>query len=116
MTQATSLGKIEISPNVVVSIVHHAVSRSYGVVGLASRHIADELVGALQPGARGVQVHVHDDRIAIDVYVIIEYGTRISSVAHSLMNVVKYSVERALDIPVEYVNVHVQGLRVSSPD
>ncbi len=117
MTEKTGLGKIEISPNAVATIAKHAVVSSYGVVGLASKNIADGLVKAFQPPSfQGIDVHLLDDRIVIDIYVIIEYGTRISSVAHSIMNVVKYSVERALDIPVERVNVHVQSLRVSDPD
>jgi uncharacterized alkaline shock family protein YloU len=57
-----------------------------------------------------------DGRIIIDVYVIIEYGTRIAAVARSVMNVVKFSVERALGLPVAEVNVHVEGLRVSNTD
>ena len=40
----------------------------------------------------------------------------IAAVARSVMNVVKYSVERALGIPVAEVNVHVEGLRVSEVD
>jgi uncharacterized alkaline shock family protein YloU len=32
------------------------------------------------------------------------------------MNVVKYSVERALGMPVAEVNVHVEGLRISDID
>lgn len=111
------LGKIEISPNVVATIARHAVLSSYGVVGLAPRNIADGLVKAFQSEHnRGIQVHFKQDKIIIDVYVVIEYGTRIASVARSIMNVVKYSVERALEVPVEQVNVHVQSLRVSNPD
>jgi uncharacterized alkaline shock family protein YloU len=48
--------------------------------------------------------------------VIIEYGTRIPAVARSVMNVVKFSVERALGIPVAEVNVHVEGLHISDTD
>jgi uncharacterized alkaline shock family protein YloU len=116
MTEET-LGKIEISPKVVATIAGHAVLNSYGVVGMASKNIANELAHVLQGDfQRGIDVHTEGDEIIIDVYVIIEYGTRISSVAHSIMNVVKYNVERALGVPVARVNVHVQGLRVSSPD
>jgi uncharacterized alkaline shock family protein YloU len=49
----------------------------------------------------------------IDVYVVIEYGTRIASVANSLINGVRYSVEQSTGVPVRRVNIHVQGLRVS---
>ncbi len=116
MTEET-LGKIEISPRVVETIARHAVLSSYGVVGMAPRNIADGLVRALQREShQGIDVRLQEDQVTIDVFVMIEYGTRISSVAHSIMNVVKYSVERALGIPVKCVNVHVQSLRVSSPD
>ena len=72
----------------------------------------------LSPGAshRGVDVHLVDGQIAVDLYVIIEYGTRISEVAHNIMSAVKFRVEKALGTSVVQVNVHVQGLRVSQED
>jgi uncharacterized alkaline shock family protein YloU len=45
--------------------------------------------------------------------VIVEYGTRVSEVAHNLGNAVRYSVERTLGLPVVEVNVNVQGIHVS---
>ncbi len=117
MSEENPLGKIEISPTAIATLAAHAVLQSYGVVGMAPKNLADELTTALGDAAhRGVEVHMQDDHIRIDLYVIIEYGTRISSVAHSIMNVVKYTVEQALDVPVDQVNVHVQGLRVSDSD
>jgi uncharacterized alkaline shock family protein YloU len=56
------------------------------------------------------------EQIEIDLYIIIEYGTRISSVAASAANTVRYQVERALGMPVSAVNVNVQDLRVSDTD
>ncbi len=61
-------------------------------------------------------MRIEEGRIIINVYVIIEYGTRIVAVARSVMNVVKFSVERALGVPIAEVNVHVDGLRVSDVD
>jgi uncharacterized alkaline shock family protein YloU len=70
-----------------------------------------------EPQPSGIEVRIEDDgQIIIDTFVIIEYGTRIAAVARSVMNVVKYNVERALGIPVAEVNVHVEGLRVSDID
>jgi uncharacterized alkaline shock family protein YloU len=37
-------------------------------------------------------------------------------VARSVMNVVRFSVERALGLSVVEINVHVAGLRVSDTD
>jgi len=59
---------------------------------------------------------IDGERIQIDLYVIVEYGTRIASVAASLQNIVRFNVEKALGAPIDAVNVHVQGLRVSSTD
>jgi uncharacterized alkaline shock family protein YloU len=61
---------------------------------------------------RGIDVKLVHHEIVIDLYVVIEYGTRISEVANGIMSRVKFSVEKALGIPVAQVNVHVQGLHV----
>jgi uncharacterized alkaline shock family protein YloU len=61
-------------------------------------------------------VHYDGTQIKIDVYVIIEYGTRITSVASSVSNTVRYHVEKALGLAVNEINVHVRGLRVSEVD
>jgi uncharacterized alkaline shock family protein YloU len=110
-------GKIEVSQSAIASIVHEALMSCYGVVGTASKGLATDLADALSGDSkRGVVVRSVGGRIVIDLFVVVEYGTRIASVARSAMNVVKYSVEQALGLPVAEVNVHVQALRVSDSD
>jgi uncharacterized alkaline shock family protein YloU len=118
MTTETEFGKVEISSTAIASIASHAVLESYGVVGMASKSFKDGLVELLAPSAshRGVDVHVVDGQVVIDLYVIIEYGTRISEVAHNIMSAVRFRAEKALGASVAQVNVHVQGLRVSQED
>jgi uncharacterized alkaline shock family protein YloU len=116
-TAETDLGRIEVSPTAIASIASRAVSNTYGVVGVAPKNLAKEVAHIFQRDARhGVDVHIQDDQIIIDVHVIVEYGTRIASVTNSIMNVVKFNVERALGVPVAQVNVHVAGLRISNTD
>jgi uncharacterized alkaline shock family protein YloU len=114
--EETRLGRIEVSPLAVASLASQAVLGCYGVVGMASKDLASGIVEILQPAShrRGVDIQIGDDRIAIDLYVVIEYGTRIATVAQNIQSVVKYSVEKALGVPVAAVNVHVQDLRVSA--
>jgi uncharacterized alkaline shock family protein YloU len=57
-----------------------------------------------------VRVRVVNEQIIIDVYVALEYGLRITEIAHNIMSSVKFSVEKMLGIPVSQVNVNVQGL------
>ncbi len=118
MTRETSFGKIDISPHAITAIASEAVLESYGVVGMASKSALGELAGWLRRdrSRRGVEVSVTEGHITVDVYVIVEYGTRISEVAYGVMNRVKFSLEQALGVPVAEVNVHVQGLRVSNSD
>lgn len=116
-TAETNLGRIEISPTAIARIASQAVSSTYGVVGIAPKNLINIVAHAFQRDARhGVDVRIRDDQIVIDVHVIVEYGTRIASVAKSIMNLVTFNVERALGMPVAQVNVHVEGLRISNTD
>jgi len=83
---------------------------------MAAKNMVDGLANRLAPDPRhGVEVIVGDE-IDIHLYIIVEYGTRISAVADSVAHTVRFHVERALGMPVGAINVHVQGLRVSNAD
>ncbi len=114
--EETRLGRIEVSPTAIASIASQAVLECYGVVGMATKDLASGIVEVLQPAShrRGVGVRIGDDLIVVDLYVVIEYGTRIATVAQNIQSVVKYTVEKALGVPVVAVNIHVQDLRISS--
>jgi uncharacterized alkaline shock family protein YloU len=115
--ETTTLGTIRISPNALATIAYHATLTSYGVVGLAPKNLAEGLTATItREPAHGVSVHYNGEEVDIDIHIIIEYGTRITSVADSVANAVRYQVEKALGLPIHYVNVHIQGLRVSNPD
>jgi uncharacterized alkaline shock family protein YloU len=106
------LGKIEVLPNAIHSIAVQATCECYGVLGLASPHLRNGQAIILAPEQRnlGTQTQVIDDQLIIDIYVALEYGLRISEVAHNIMSNVKYSIEKMLGIPVSQVNINVQGL------
>jgi len=115
--EKTTLGSINISPAAVASIAYHAALQSYGVVGLAPKNLAEGLAASItREPSRGVNVHFDGNLLEIDVFVIVEYGTRISAVASSVGNAVRYQVEKIIGLKVHRVNVHVQGLRVSNGD
>lgn len=115
--ETTQIGSIQISPRAIATITFHAARESYGVVGLTSKNLVNGLAQALvKDPTHGVEVNYDDQEINIDIYVVIEYGTRIKTVATSVRNTVKYHVEKALGMPVGKINVHVQGLRVSDFD
>jgi uncharacterized alkaline shock family protein YloU len=113
----TPLGSIQVSPRAIASIAYHAALQSYGVVGLTSKNLMNGLAQVLvKDPTHGVEVHYDGQNINIDIYVIIEYGTRIKSVANSVSNTVRFQVEKALGMPINDVNIHVRGLRISNLD
>jgi len=115
--ETTTLGGIHISPNAVAAIAYNAVLESYGVVGLAPKNIADGIVKSItRDPSRGVTVEYNGDDIDIEVNIIVEYGTRINSVAESVKNTVRFHVEKALGLKVNSISVHVAGLRFSDTD
>jgi uncharacterized alkaline shock family protein YloU len=115
--EISPIGSIKISPRAIATIAYHATRQSYGVVGLTSKNLVHGITQVLvKDPTRGIEVHYDGQNILIDLYVIIEYGTRITSVASSVSNTVRYSVEKIIGMPVKEVNVHVRGLRISSVD
>ncbi|MFC4766059.1 Asp23/Gls24 family envelope stress response protein [Effusibacillus consociatus] len=110
------LGKIAVAEEVIATIAGFAALDCYGLVGMASqKKVKDsisELLGRENPG-RGVEVRIQDDHVVVDLHIIVSYGTKISVVAHNVMDKVKYTLENTLGIDVDQINVIVQGVRVS---
>ena len=107
-------GKIDISTAAIATIVSQAVNQSYGVVGMSSKNLVGGIAQLLsRDNRRGVEVKVNGDHVVIDIYVIVQHGVRIRTVAESIQQTVKFHVEQALGQPVHAVNVYVQGLRMS---
>ena len=115
--RSTKLGNINISNEVIATIVGGAVTECYGVVGMASQKmLKDGLyeVLKLENYSRGVLVTDKDTGIMIDVYIIVGYGMKISEIVFEVQKKVKYVLETSLDVEVDSINVYVQGVSVIS--
>ena len=108
------MGEIFIANNVIAEIAGAVASKCYGVVGMATRSKKDGLVNLLRQDAmtRGISVGVQDSGIIIDMHIIIEYGMNINSVCRSIVNRVRYTIEKTVGLRVNRVNVRVEGIRV----
>lgn len=115
--ETTPIGSIHVSPRAIATIAYYAALQSYGVVGLVPKNKFDGLTQAMvKDPTHGVSIQYDGLDICIDIYIMIEYGTRIKSVAASVGNTVRFKVEKALGMPVKEVNIHVQSLRISDVD
>ncbi len=106
-------GRVEVFPSAVAAIAGHAALGCYGIAGMSARGLRDGFAELLHRESvdRGVDVTEVDGGLAIEVYVVIQYGIRITEVAHNLQEAVKFAVERSVNVPVLEVNVNVQGVR-----
>ena len=103
---------IEISGDVIAVIAGVAVSEVQGVSGMAGGFAGgiSEVLSGKKNLAKGIKVDKEDEKVKIDVHIIVEYGSRIPDVAFEIQNRVKKSVESMTGLKVEEVNVHVQGV------
>lgn len=107
-------GKISISDEAIAKVAANATMECYGIVGTASRRVADSFSELLNKPSlnRGIKVVTNGDRIYIDVHVVVKYGVSINAVAESLKEAVKYKVERFTGMIVDTVNVVITGVRL----
>ena len=86
----------------------------FGIVGMAAVSVKDGLVKLLKRDSlkHGINVTINDNAISIDFHVIVSYGVSISTVADNLIENVKYKVEEFTGMPVEKINIFVEGVRV----
>lgn len=111
------LGNIDITNDVIATVVGGAATEIFGIVGMASKNqIRDNLNEILKRDnyAKGVVVRQEDEGVAIDLYIIVSYGTKISEVCHNVQEKVKYNLKSMLGVTAHSVNVYVQGVKVQA--
>lgn len=107
------LGTIEINQEVIARVAGLTATESYGVVGMAAKSVKDGLVHLLKMESltKGVRIQMDGEYLAINLYIIVEYGTNIGAIADTLKSNVKYRVEEQVGLPVGEVNIFVEGVR-----
>lgn len=114
-SMSTDLGIITVSPEVIAKYAGTVAVECFGIVGMAAVNMKDGLVRLLKKDSltHGIQVTISDDnRITIDFHVIVSYGVSISAVTDNLISNVKYRVEDFSGMPVDKINIYIEGVRV----
>ena len=107
-------GNLHVSNDVLADLAGDAALDCYGVVGMASANAADPITSRL--GAKrirkGIVVTPGEDGVQVDIHVVLEYGVNITTVAQNLIDNVTYVLTTYAQVPVDRVDVHVQGVKV----
>ena len=112
----TTDGQVTITNEVIATIAGGTAVECYGIVGMASKsQIKDGIAEILRKEnyARGIVVRQEEDKLHIDMYIIVSYGTKISEVANNVQSPVKYTLHQSLGLSIDSVNIYIQGVRVA---
>lgn len=112
---STDLGIITIDPEVIAKYAGTVAVECFGIVGMAAVNVKDGLVHLLKRESltRGIKVHISDDNhVSLSFHIIVSYGVSILAVTDNLISNVKYRVEEFSGMPVDKINVYVEGVRV----
>lgn len=107
----TKGGTIKIADEVVGIIAGLAAAETEGIAGMSGGVVGGiaELLGRKNL-SKGVKVEVGEKEAAIDLFVIVEFGSQINKVAQQVQDNVKNAVENMTGLTVVEANVHVQGV------
>ena len=114
-SMSTDLGTITVSSDVIAKYAGTVAVECFGIVGMAAVHMKDGIYRLLKKEnlTHGIQVTISEDnRIKIDFHVIVAFGVSISAVTENLISNVKYKVEEFTRMPVDKINIYIEGVRV----
>ena len=105
-------GSVQISEDVIVAIIAHAISEVEGVVGLNGKPGADivEVIGKKNKG-KGAKITVSEKgAVSIDCNITVNYGTNVVTVAKEAQKAIINALEPLAAIKIGAVNVNVCGI------
>jgi len=105
--------KVRIADEVIMTIAGMAASQVENVTAM-SGNLGDGIAGILgrKNLAKGVKIEAGDKEVAIDVSIVVEYGSRIHEVAKQIQSKVREAVEDMTGLKVVEVNINVLGVNV----
>ncbi len=93
---------------VITSIISSDVPGIAGMSGGVVGGIAERL--GRRDMTKGIKVEVNEDRVSIDLNVIVEYGKSIVESTDKLKKEIRTNVEKTTGLKVDAININVQGI------
>lgn len=107
---ATQLGTVRIARRVLRTVIEQAALRVRGVARTAPARVGWHQVVDRSLPQHGISLVVHDDVVAIALYLIVEPGTSMVEVGTQVQEAVGAAVEHILGMKVSQINVYIQDV------
>lgn len=113
----TNNGTVTYANDVIATIAGVAATEVSGVAGMSGRISSGitEMLGKKNL-TKGVKVEVGTQEAAIDLNIVVEYGSELHKVAEAVQENVKKAVETMTGLQVVEVNVNILGVNVKAED
>lgn len=106
-------GTVSFATEVVATIAGLAANEVEGVASMTSSNsaLADILTRKSSRNyTKGIKVDIEDNRVAVDVTIVVEYGSPVPDVARNIQENVKKAIETMSGLDVRNIDVHVLGV------
>lgn len=105
--------EINVANEVVATIAGMAVSKIEGVAKMATGFTEGlKAISGKKSMSKGIKVETEEDRVKIEINIIIKYGYNIKEVGENIQEKVKEEVENMTGNKVEKIIVNVQGVKL----
>ena len=109
ISRADELGNIHIAEEVLAAVAAAAAMEVKGVSALAAGTDIAELLGKKNQ-AKGVRIHVEEEKVTVELSVMMAYGNTIPEVGKAVQENVKSTMESVTGLEIAAVNVSVAGI------
>jgi uncharacterized alkaline shock family protein YloU len=105
-----SIGRIEVAPEVLVTIARYAVQHVEGVAQMAQ--VPADIARLFQRGLRqeGVLLDLSENKVRFNIYVIMAPHVNLLETSRAVQTAVSEAVDTMVGIPVTAVNVFVEDV------
>jgi PadR family transcriptional regulator PadR len=105
-----SIGRIEIAPEVLTTIVHHTTLEVEGVNALAA--VPADVSRLFKRAVRhnGILLNYADGRMEFDIYVFMDPHVNVLETSQLVQAAVVEAIDKMVGLPVAAVNVHVEDV------
>ena len=111
ISRADELGNIHIAEEVLAAVAAAAAMEVKGVSAMAANFGTDiaELLGKKNQ-AKGVRIQVEEDKVSVELAIMMAYGNTIPEVGKAVQEKVKTTMESVTGLEIAAVNVSVAGI------
>jgi len=132
ITKRTHLGDIIVTKQFFQELIGRNIISCYGVVDINAHGAKQALIDSVPeltvpdwfvPKARfglflpkktqidkGVLFKIIKDKLYIELHITVMYGVNVTSIVKSIQHKIKFAVEEEIEIPVERVDIFVDGI------